>query len=386
MQKETRKYWKAVVNLVIALAALCVILFIVPRILVFFMPFVVGWIIAMIANPLVHFFEEKLKIRRKAGSAVVIIAVIAAIILLGYLAIAKIAEALSGFLATLPAMLVGLERDLTEIAQNGQNFFQRFSISEDISVHGIMETLDEYAGELVGKMGTPTVEAVGSIARNIPAIVIGVIMSLLSAYSFIAEKAVIYAFLKEHTPQGIQRGVSIMMHSIRYAVGGYIKAQLKIEIWIYLLMTAGLMLLHINYAPLIAFGIAVLDFFPFFGTGAVLVPWAAVKFLSTDYKMAAGLVVIWIVGQLVRQVIQPKYVGDSIGMPAVPTLFMLFIGYKTAGVLGMILAVPIAIALVDMYKAGVFDTTQNSIKVLIVGINKFRKLSAEELAEIKEKL
>lgn len=385
MKKETGKYWKAMVNLLIAVLLLCVFLIIVPRILAFFMPFVIGWIIALIANPLVHFFEEKLKIRRKAGSAFVIIAVIAAIILLGYLAVVKIVEAFSGFISTLPAMLVSLEHDLTRIAQNGQNFFGKFKIIEGISVQGIMETLEGYAGEIVGIMGTPTVEAVGTFAKNIPTIIIGIIMCVLSSYSFIAEKKTINAFLKSYTPQGIQRGAAIMMHSIRYAVGGYFKAQLKIEIWIYILMTAGLMLLHINYAPLIAFGIAVLDFFPFFGTGAVLVPWAVVKFLSTDYKMAAGLLVIWAVGQLVRQFIQPKFVGDSIGIPAVPTLFVLFIGYKTAGVLGMILAVPITIVLIDMYKAGVFDTTKNSIKILISGINKFRKFSEEELEEIKRK-
>lgn len=54
------------------------------------MPFVVGWIIAMIANPLVRFFEQKIKIRRKAGSAIVIVAVLALVIGLGYLIIAKL--------------------------------------------------------------------------------------------------------------------------------------------------------------------------------------------------------------------------------------------------------------------------------------------------------
>ena len=228
-------------------------------------------------------------------------------------------------------------------------------------------------------------EAVSSFAKNIPSVLIAIIMCVLSAYSFIAEKTSIQEFFKKKMPQSIQKGSAIMMHSIKYALGGYFKAQFKIEIWIYLLMVIGLMILQINYAPLIAFGMAVLDFFPFFGTGAVLAPWAIVKFLSADYKMAIGLLIIWAVGQLVRQIIQPKYVGDSIGMPAVPTLFLLFIGYKVKGVIGMLLAVPIAIVVLDMYKAGVFDTTQNSIKILLMGINKFRKLEKEDLADIKRK-
>lgn len=381
MKKEAVKYIKAVVNLIIAVVLLCVFIFLVPKVLIFFMPFVIGWVIALIANPLVRFFEERLKIRRKAGSAFVIIAVIAGIIIIGYLLVMKLAEELTGFAMTLPALVGSLEQDVMRISANWQTFFDKFKIGNGISVDGILKNLETYAGEIVSEIGTPTVAAVSSFAKNIPGIVIGVIMCVLSAYSFIAEKAVIGAFMKRHMPQAVQRNAAIVSHSIKYAIGGYFKAQLKIEIWIYLLMTIGLAILDINYAFLIAFGMAALDFLPFFGTSAVLVPWAIVKFLSADYKMAIGLLIIWAVGQLVRQLIQPKYVGDSIGLSIVPTLFMLFIGYKIAGVIGMIFAVPVAIIIVDMYKAGAFDTTKNSMIILITGINKFRKLNPEDLPE-----
>ena len=77
MQKSgSTKYVKAVLNLLTAVVLLLLVIFVLPRLLGFFMPFVVGWIIAMIANPLVRFFEQKIKIRRKAGSAIVIVAVL----------------------------------------------------------------------------------------------------------------------------------------------------------------------------------------------------------------------------------------------------------------------------------------------------------------------
>ena len=59
---------------------------------------------------------------------------------------------------------------------------------------------------------------------------------------------------------------------------------------------------------IIAIGVAFLDFLPFFGTGTVLIPWAVIKFFSGDYKMVIGLLIIWGVGQLARQIIQPKIV------------------------------------------------------------------------------
>ena len=129
---------------------------------------------------------------------------------------------------------------------------------------------------------------------------------------------------------------------------------------------------------LIALGIACLDFLPFFGTGAVMWPWAVVKFLSGDYAMAVGLLIIWGVGQLVRQIIQPKIVGDSIGLAPVPTLFLLYIGYKIGGVLGMIIAIPVGIIVVNLYQAGVFDTARDSVLILAKGINSFRKLDEED--------
>ena len=91
MQKSgSTKYVKAVLNLLTAVVLLLLVIFVLPRLLGFFMPFVVGWIIAMIANPLVRFFEQKIKIRRKAGSAIVIVAVLALVVCLGYLVIARL--------------------------------------------------------------------------------------------------------------------------------------------------------------------------------------------------------------------------------------------------------------------------------------------------------
>ena len=113
-----------------------------------------------------------------------------------------------------------------------------------------------------------------------------------------------------------------------------------------------------------------------------MIPWALVKFLSADYKMTIGLLLIWGISQLVRQIIQPKIVGDSIGVPPIPTLFLLFIGYKFAGVLGMIVAVPVGIIFWTLYKEGIFDTTRNSVRILTAGINRFRKLTPEDMKEV----
>ena len=202
---------------------------------------------------------------------------------------------------------------------------------------------------------------------------------------FIAEKENITEVMGKYIPVFVQEKGRLICYSLTNAVGGYIKAQLKIEVWMYLLLCIGFLLLRIPYAPLIAFFIAVLDFLPFFGTGAVMLPWAIIKLLSGDYKMAIWLLVIWGVGQLARQIIQPKIVGDSVGLAALPTLFLLFVGYKIAGVIGMILAVPLGIIVVNMNEAGVFDTVKTSIRILAVGLGRFRHFDEEDKEILVEK-
>ena len=384
MQKSgSTKYVKAVLNLLTAVVLLLLVIFVLPRLLGFFMPFVVGWIIAMIANPLVRFFEQKIKIRRKAGSAIVIVAVLALVVCLGYLVIARLISEGAGFIADLPDIWKGLERDLNQVGANLTDFYARFplEIRENLSV--ISEKLVQYIGDAINGLSAPTVTAVGNFAKNIPSILIGTIMCLLSSYFFVAEKDNVGKFLRKYLPESFWEKWKVLSTSLAGAVGGYFKAQCKIEIWIYLILMIGLWILKVDYALLIALLIAVLDFLPIFGTGAVLWPWAVIELLAGDYRMALSLMIIWGVAQLLRQIIQPKIVGDSIGMPPIPTLFLLFIGYKVGSVVGIILAVPIGIVVVNMYEAGLFETTMDSIRILIRGFNRFRKLNKEDLEELK---
>ncbi|MGN0430455.1 MAG: sporulation integral membrane protein YtvI [Acetatifactor sp.] len=379
-----KKYWKAITNIVIALVCLLLAILLIPRLLVFFAPFVAAWIVAAMAGPLVRFFEEKLKIKRKAGSAFVIVVVLAILIFLIYLGGAKLGREVISFINSIPEMWAGAEEDFRVIGEKLDVLYSRLPVDLQDKLSGIANNLVQSIGNIIGQIGSPTLEAVGNFAKSLPSVLIGVVMGLLSSYFFVAERAEINAWFREHIPENLQRQYMLVKKSMVRAVGGYLKAQLKIEIWMYLLLVIGLSILRVNYAFLIAIGIAFLDILPFFGTGTVLVPWALIKLLSSDYVVAIGLFVLWGVGQLARQLIQPKIVGDSIGVPAIPTLFLLYIGYKLSGVVGMIVAVPIGLILITMYEEGVFDTTKNSIRILVHGVNRFRKLTPEDLKELTE--
>lgn len=380
-----RKYSKALVNLAIAIAALMGILYLVPRAIMFFLPFVVGWIISLMASPLVRFFEEKLKVKRKIGSAFVIIAVIALVVVILYFAFAWLVQQVGGLLESLPDMWAGMENDLNSMGRSLSILLNRLPEGTRLKLSDLTAAIGGYMGDFVEQIGTPTIAAAaGNLAMQLPSVFIGIIMTLLSSYLFVAENQQIREWFRKHTPATFQMFYHIVRRSLAQSVGGYLKAQLKIEVWMYLLLLIGLGVLGVNYFALIALIIAILDFIPFLGTGTVLIPWAVIKIFAADYKVAAGLLIIWCVGQLARQLIQPKIVGDSIGVPPLPTLLLLYGGYQVGGVMGMIFAVPLGLLVYTMFQEGVFDGIKNSVLILVAGVNRFRRLGEEDLSEVKE--
>lgn len=97
------------------------------------------------------------------------------------------------------------------------------------------------------------------------------------------------------------------------------------------------------------------------------------KVLSGNYKFAVGLVIIYLVSQLVRQLIQPKIVGDTMGLNPLATMVFMYIGYKIGGIVAMIIAVPVGLILINLYEAGTFDDIIEDVRELAKGLNEYRK-------------
>ena len=378
-----RTYLKVFFILGLVLCILLFCIFLLPRIIIWFMPFVAGWIIALIASPLVHFFEKRLKIRRKAGTAFVIISVIALVILAGYLIGAQLVEQIAEFIGDVPKLWEAAQEDFAQIGEKLSVALKYLPAELQLTINSITGNVQEYFGGIMESISEPTITALGNFVGSLPNIVISVIMSLLFAYFYVADKGYLSGLLEKAIPDSVLARLQMIKRGLTKAVGGYFKAQLKIEVWMYLLLGIGFSILKVKYAFLIAIGVAILDLLPFFGTGTVLIPWAIIKFLSADYKMVIGLLIIWGVGQLARQLIQPKIVGDSVGVAPIPTIILLFVGYRVAGVIGMIIAVPIGIIILNLYEEGVFDTTINSLKILYAGISNFRHLTNEDMVEVE---
>lgn len=375
--KKSERYLKIFANLLVAVLGIIVVFYFGPRLIIFFMPFVVGYLISLIANPMVRFFEKHLKIVRKHGSIIIIVGVLALVILFIYLALAKIGSEVVQLISNLPQIYSGFASDFAEIGQKLSVVIQKLPVEVQNSISDFTSNLSTYLGGLMQAAGQPTFEAAGNFAKNVPGTLIAIIIGILSAYFFTAERDKIIAGVKKYMPAGMQNHVGMVLGDFKRVVGGYFKAQLKIMVVVYLILVVGLLILRTDYVLLVGFLIAFLDMLPFFGTGTVLGPWAIIKILSGDYKMAIGLIVLYAVTQVVRQVIQPKIVGDSIGMNPLLTLLCMFVGYKFYSVIGMIVAVPVGMICINLIKAGLFDTQIRCIRELVDDFNKFRKMDDE---------
>lgn len=383
-KNEIRENVKLVVNIVISLIILLLCVFLVPRLFIFFMPFVIGWIISCIANPLVVLLERKLKIRRKAGTVVVIVVVIAAVIAMGYGLGVILWRQVSGFIGEIPAMWETVKQDFDKLGILINQYIGVRSPKFADALNNLGNTIGDMITNLPKSFKFSSFEGMGSMVGNIASVIISIIMCMLSAYFFIADRDWCTKFLNRYLPKNIMHKYEVFTSSLRQAVGGYFKAQFRIEVWMYVLLLVGLTVMKVRYGILIALLMAFLDFLPFFGTGIVLVPWAIVTVIGGDYLRAIGFLIIWGAGQLFRQLIQPKIMGESIGMEPIPTLFLLFIGYRIAGVGGMLIAVPLGIIVVNMNEAGFFDTPKYSVKILVRNINRFRQLSEEDIRQLDE--
>lgn len=109
------------------------------------------------------------------------------------------------------------------------------------------------------------------------------------------------------------------------------------------------------------------------GTGIILTPWAIYEIITGDYKAAVILVAAYFISLFVHRILEPKLIGDSVGMSPFLTLISMFIFYRLIGMLGLIVGIPIAMVLQAFYEGGVFDNTIRGIKILVKDINEYRK-------------
>lgn len=364
-------YLKILVNIIILVVAILLLIYVLPKVLNFFLPFIIGWIIAAIANPLVKFIEKHVGILRKHSSAFVIIFVIGIVVLAIYGVITFLINRTSVFLNDVPNIVSIVTDTLDRVGENLSGILGGLPSDVQRSINQFIVNIQESISSVIGSEQVS--DATISFARNIGDYILGIFIVFISAYFFIKDREDLIAKARELTPDSVLEKYDMIVYYFKHAVGGYFKAQLKIMLILIAIMYIGFKVIGTRYALLIAIITGIVDVLPVFGTGFILWPWALIELILGNYFEALMLLIIYLGCQLIKNIIQPKMVGDSVGLNTLATLFFMYIGYKFAGILGMILAIPIGLVLVNLYRVGMFDNIIRGIKILITDINQFRR-------------
>ena len=370
---NTRPYWKVIVSLIFSILATVFVIVAGLGAIRFLMPFVIGWIVACIANPLVCWLDTHLKIKKKWGSVITIILVVGGVTGILCLAMVQLVRELSGLVGYLPELLKSVGTGVGEIKNNLSGLIEVLPEGIRNASASLEDGVASAVGNWVGGLSEPTVSVVGNIAKRIPGMLIGTIVALVSAYFFVAQREEVLQWVKKVMPKSVYERMVMVVTNFKTAVGGYFLAQFKIMGVVFVILFVGLTLLKVKYTFILSIIISFLDFLPFLGTGTAFVPWCLYTLLTGNIKRFVFLLIIYATSQIVRQSIQPKLVGDTVGLNPLPTLLFIYIGYKLGGIIWMIIAVPVGLILINMYKAGAFDYIIDDAKILIKGIKSLRE-------------
>jgi len=149
--------------------------------------------------------------------------------------------------------------------------------------------------------------------------------------------------------------VDTVLGNLRGSIFGFVRAQFIFSLITYLLTFVGLLVLGINHAFAIAFLVTLVDLLPVLGVGSFLVPWAIYQALIGNWFIAIGLVVLFVVITVIRRIIEPKVLGDAVGISPLSALISLYVGYKLLGVVGLFFGPVVVLVYEAMHKEGLLN-------------------------------
>lgn len=194
-----------------------------------------------------------------------------------------------------------------------------------------------------------------NIAKTIPNLFIIYIVFSVALYLFSYSLPLLKNSFLSLFHESSQHKVDSILLNLRKSIFGFMKAQFILSSLTYLVALSGLLLLKVDYSLTIALLIVIVDILPIVGTGSFIVPWAVFCLITGDVFLGVGLLILFLVITVFRRTVEPKILGDSIGIGALSTLISLYIGFKLVGVVGLFLGPIVVIIYQAMRKVGLLN-------------------------------
>ena len=310
-------------------------------------PFVLGFIIAFAFKPLIRKMTTNLKLPNKLSALIVIglfyLILLTITILLGI----EVFLYLKDFFIEIPELynnvlvpwlsnaLVSLEELASQIDPNLVDQVRLYS-------QQILESL----GNLITSISVGSVGFITGFATKVPMFLVGFLLTVISSFFIAMDYQLIVNFLLDQVSPSKR---SLLIEAQLFLVSTlhkYAKSYLMIMSITFVELTIGFSILGIESAIVVAFLISIFDILPIAGTGGVMIPWMVFTFLEGNSSMGFGLLIIYLVVTVIRNIIEPKIIGDQVGLHPLLTLFAMYIGVQLFGVAGLF-GFPISLAILN---------------------------------------
>jgi sporulation integral membrane protein YtvI len=156
----------------------------------------------------------------------------------------------------------------------------------------------------------------------------------------------------EKTPKTFKHVFFFLKENVLKGIVSYIKAQLKLISLTFIVIFVALLILGVNNAFSISLLAAFFDVLPLLGVATLFIPWIIYLFIVGNTSLAIWLSAILLVVILVRQIMEPKITGESLGVSAFTTLSFMIISLSLFGVAGVIISPVLIILIKALYDQG----------------------------------
>ncbi len=297
---------------------------------------------------------------------------------LGFAA-ARLATGGMELLSSLPALYSQrLEPALDRTAASLESFLTRHSPEFYAALDSLLPDILSSLTAAVSSFSGKAVASVTALAARLPRLLLNLLICLIATIFMTLDYPHISAFLLRQLPEGLKRLLVKTMESSKAVVGQYARSYLILMAITFTEIFLGLVLIRQKNAALIAALIAVFDLFPVVGAGLILLPWALFCLVTGAWAQGAGLLALWVIVIVARQILEPRIVGRSVGLHPLITLMSMFVGARLFGGIGLF-GLPLSCAVIkSLDDGGVIHLIRKDSPILVRTEEKSKKISKTE--------
>gem|GEM_PF-123682 len=311
----------------------------------YFAPFILALLLALLMDPFNQWLMKILKIKRTIVANISYFLFLGVISLLVYFISAKIVSEAFELVKFIQRNIPNIQLWIYDAYQQVNDWMLIFPPEIGGQIN---QTITNFVNQLsninlLSTWGAQTIY----ITAAIPNFFFNLLIFFIALYLInLNLDKISQRFFSYFKPESKPKAQAVLL-DLRNASVGFIKAQVVLSTLTYIVSVIGLFLIGIRYALVIALFIVIVDILPILGTGSVLVPWALFSLTQGEFIRALGLVLLFLAITVFRKTIEPKVLGERIGLGPLATLISIWVGFKVMGVLGVFLA-PL---LIIFYKA-----------------------------------